>query len=143
MINEEIIDGNVLIANFMFPDLQKEIDDGNVILDGNLWVKATMISKDYSMLKYHCDWNWLMEVVDKIESIEDRNLAVKLENGGSWGQNLFSIVIASNTANICGDAGYTKYDEFKTNGGSSKIEAVWLTVIDFIDWYNFNKNYEG
>ena len=78
-------------------------------------------------LKYHEDWNWLMEVVEKIESLEifDR-------------MGRFNI----NTKNF--DENYTSFitdkdEDFIQCEGDTKIEAVYNAVVEFIKWYN-NQN---
>ena len=78
-------------------------------------------------LKYHEDWNWLMVVVEKIESLEifDR-------------MGRFNI----NTKNF--DENYTSFitdkDEYFIQcEGDTKIEAVYNAVLEFIKWYN-NQN---
>ena len=78
-------------------------------------------------LKYHEDWNWLMVVVEKIESLEifDR-------------MGRFNI----NTKNF--DENYTSFitdkdEDFIQCEGETKIEAVYNAVVEFIKWYN-NQN---
>ena len=78
-------------------------------------------------LKYHEDWNWLMVVVEKIESLEifDR-------------MGRFNI----NTKNF--DENYTSFitdkdGDFIQCEGETKIEAVYNAVVEFIKWYN-NQN---
>lgn len=78
-------------------------------------------------LKYHEDWNWLMVVVEKIESLEifDR-------------MGRFNI----NTKNF--DENYTSFitdkdEDFIQCEGDTKIEAVYNAVVEFIKWYN-NQN---
>ena len=61
VLAERLLNDNKLIAEFMEYELQEE-----------LWV-ATMSKEDDTFLgrhlKYHTSWDWLMPVVDKIESI--------------------------------------------------------------------------
>lgn len=73
-------------------------------------------------LKFHNDWNWLMEVVEKIESL------------GYW------IEIHGGTINRCliGSIN-SSYESFKVTK-NTKIEAVYNACIDFIKWWNENKN---
>ena len=80
-------------------------------------------------LKYHEDWNWLMEVVEKIESLEifDR-------------MGRFNI----NTKNF--DENYTSFitdkdEDFIQCEGDTKIEAVYNAVVEFIKWYNTQNNF--
>ena len=74
-------------------------------------------------LKYDIDWNWLMKVVDKIESIEDGKYDVNILKNGT--------VIVNYGAGgmvICNNVGKIGYDE--------KIEHTYQAVIDFIKWHN-------
>jgi len=71
---------------------------------------------------FHTDWNALMKVVDKIEKL------------------YHSVFISSSMVYVSGDKGtvvppITIYNE----GGYTKIEAVYLACLGFIDWYNLTK----
>ena len=68
-------------------------------------------------LKYHEDWNWLMEVVEKIESLGYRIEIVK-HICRIYLSNKETIIISENTP---------------------KIEAVNIACVEFIKWYN-NQN---
>ena len=70
-------------------------------------------------LKFHSDWNWLMEVVEKIESI-----GFTFETKKNWAR------ITRKGENII-----LRWEEDKT-----KIEAVYNACIEFIKWYNENKD---
>ena len=68
-------------------------------------------------LQFHTDWNWLMEVVEKIESI-----GFTFETKKNWAR------ITRKGENII-----LRWEEDKT-----KIEAVYNACIEFIKWYNEN-----
>jgi hypothetical protein len=77
------------------------------------------IHKEKSLTKYSTDWNWLMEVVEKIDSLS------------------YDVIILHSTTEI------TSPDiDFKTIFGHSdtysKIESVYNACLDFIKWYNEN-----
>lgn len=78
--------------------------------------------------KYHKDWNWLMEVVEKIETlkyIDEFNIQYDSVAKG----HIVSITPAyNNTFNAI----YTEVYE-------NKIDAVYHAVIKFIEWYNQQK----
>ena len=63
--------------------------------------------------KYNSDWNWLMEVVEKIESIKGTQIFI---NGISC-EVMFKGKVISKHFN-------------------TKIEAVYNACIEFIKWYN-------
>jgi len=70
--------------------------------------------------KYNSDWNWLMSVVEKIESLE---FDFAIYTG--------SCVSIINTKDF-------PYDEIINLNGTSKIESVYNACIDFIKYYNEN-----
>jgi len=67
-------------------------------------------------LEYHCDWNWLMEVVEKIESLG------------------FKTSIEIGFCSIDGQDIYFETKDFNV----SKIEAVYNACVEFINFYNQN-----
>jgi len=101
-INNEIIEGNKLIAEFM-----------------KQWkgVDCYMYGKDYygfENLRYHLSWDWLMPVVEKIDSI----LFGETKIEGRWCE-----IQTPTTQPI-------------RVRGVNKIDAVWLAVVEFIKFYN-------
>lgn len=68
-------------------------------------------------LMFHLDWNWLMEVVEKIES---------LEYNVEFSKN-HCIIIAE--IEKVDSKRITKYSEIK-------IKAVYNACVEFIKWYN-------
>ena len=73
-------------------------------------------------LKFHKDWNWLMEVVEKIESLGG---AVCIGN---------CVMIIFYLTDVMGES-YSKTRELI---GETKIEAVYNACVEFIKWYNEN-----
>lgn len=68
---------------------------------------------------YHKDWNRLMPVIEKIESLGyDTRIRTHLPV-----KHLCSVNDEHGNPDIC-------------EVSSSKIEAVWLAVVKFIKWYN-------
>ena len=102
---------NKLIAEFL-----GYIDNG-CSEDGFLIHPITNYDVEISSLKYHEDWNWLMEVVEKIESLGYRIEIVK-HICRIYLSNKETIIISENTP---------------------KIEAVYIACVEFIKWYN-NQN---
>lgn len=70
-------------------------------------------------LKYHSSWDWLMEVVEKIESLGHR-----------------VIIGFSGSKNYC-EIGLNNF--FIQIFEETKIEAVYQAVVEFIKWYNAAK----
>lgn len=123
----EITEGNKLIALFMGMDKlpPRYYNEMNPALE----YFGKKDSHNYSNvvnemeLNYHSHWDWLMPVVEKIESLKsvdgrgEVNYIVTIEESycvvSQGGENSIVEVI-----------------------GDDKIESVWLTVVDFIQWYN-------
>ncbi len=78
-------------------------------------------------IKYHSSWNLLMPVVEKIESLHyDTRIAATyfLEDGD------YKAVYYMDIETLTGlTISYTKERK-------SKIETVWISIINFIKWYN-------
>ena len=74
-------------------------------------------------LQFHKDWNWLMEVVEKIESIKIETYKVRVD-------------IYFN----CCQINPTHWEQLISIYGNkeTKIEAVYNACIEFIKWYNEN-----
>jgi hypothetical protein len=96
---------NKLIAEFMQPSFK---GFATYDYDGMLLTLEN--------LKFHYDWNCLMEVVEKVESL---NVVVEIRKNGCY------ILRSPNN--------YTSELE------NSKIEAVYNALVDFIEWYNSTK----
>ena len=74
-------------------------------------------------LQFHTDWNWLMQVVEKIESL------------GYWTELLGGCHQEFRIGKI------NQIKEFINKDGSDKKEAVYNACIEFIKWYNENKSH--
>ena len=75
-----------------------------------------------TVLLYDTDWNWLMEVVDKIEFLNDGAYDVNiLKNGTEIINYSAKIIVVSNVADI-------DYED--------KIEHTYSAVLEFINYYN-------
>lgn len=120
MTQEEILEGNKLIAKFMGYTWSKENDN-------KTYLKSTPDQKNiYSirpqLLKYHSSWDWLMPVVEKIESlvfwfnIKKNHVTVAWDNKNSLDSKMI-------------------HSEF---GDQSKIERVYSCVVAFIKYHNEN-----
>lgn len=107
---------NELIAEFMG---SKPYEDGRY---GTMWPDPTNGNNVGFSLKYDSSWDWLMPVVEKIESLDDEK-----------------------SVNINGPLCLIKGDHTAVGGwdlitasadGPTKIEAVYKAVVEFIKWYN-------
>lgn len=92
-------------------------------LNGRLWVDEHFFNNDDDYcgrrqteiheLKFHTDWNWIMEVVEKIESLAKEE---KVKNWSRQNKNIF---------------------DFKLT--ESKKEVAIEAINQFLTWYNANK----
>lgn len=114
MTREEIIQSNKLIAEFM-----GYYEDGIYWTDGNHKCGE-------GGFKYHESWDWLMPVVENIETLRD---------------GCFSFFIVQDE---CDTAFNSSTDEkgndwdapnFKQSKGD-KLKSVYACVGQFINWYN-------
>jgi len=118
MNNQEILDGNKLIAEFMkLPYIGKDMHgfSGYVFdlavgkIKGNVLCYASTEN-----MQFHSSWDWLMPVVHK---------CYKLQYGKGWSK--------SNCLQYCMSSDYFMAE--------NAIELVYKEVIEFIKWYNKNK----
>ena len=121
---DNIIENNKLIAEFMgfIADKSFEVKLVDGINTSYYYYKDDVMCLPETM-RYNSSWNWLMEVVEKIESLGN------------------DILITSNYIQIT----YDKGEKFITIEleGNIKIFAVYNACIEFIKWYNKqNKNNE-
>lgn len=122
---------NLLCANFLEWEQKATFDTKENIWRFN-WVDKEGVK--HNNLAFDSDWNWIMKVVKKIESLDFRfEIArnsidfydIKIENGNFY--NRFSTAInIKNTNGII-------------NQNLSKKEVVVLAIWEFLNWYNENK----
>jgi hypothetical protein len=118
------------------------IEENNKIISefmGYHYVPETTLAHDYFMvkgryirphgIKFDTDWNWLMEVVEKIETIKIDKL-------------YFNVQIDKDKVSLF----YTHINEptkqtemFFEWGQKNKIANIYKIVVEFVKWYNENK----
>jgi len=122
------IENNVRIGKFMGIDYAQPAENKIVYYrnDGQL----IHGEENPTELKYHISWDWLMPVVDKIEAM---GLHFNIKTNESWIDWL-------GTENEHLEL-LQKYDEatFEVNYEATKIESVYKTVLQFVNFYNENK----
>jgi len=111
-------ENNILLAEFMGFEVIKEKD----FLD---YTAGQMTDKTIidSTLKYHNSWDWLMKVVDKIESVNDNEFVVEISDA------------------MCEITGFEENADIKIyKCGGDKKDSVYNACIEFIRWYNKQNN---
>jgi len=110
-------ENNKMIAEFMgivYPKLD------NVIVIDNVVIKENELS-------YHTSWDWLMPVVDKIESFQDG------EDGDSMRGHLYNFRIEQHFVYILDGE---SMDVIIEMNGDSKLDATYNAVVEFINQLN-------
>jgi len=115
------MENNKLIAEFMGWTLDNEDLNSYRNFNGGKF-KYSLLSN----FKFHTDWNWIMEAVDKIESIGDE------ENNGEYFFEIykFGVTIFSNGVYV---------NEIVNTAGKTKLQATYKAVVEFINYYNATK----
>ena len=119
---QNIIENNKIIAEFLGYINTTPSDKVFSIYENNAnpFLGKTLLEP--MSMKFHSDWNWLMQVVEKIENLS--------KEGETY---MLSI---------------TKFSARVTYKGSrivdlpidnTKIEAVYNACVEFIKWYNENR----
>lgn len=127
-LEKSILENNKLIAEFMGIEVSKIGKKFRFHLPPCGYFKVHP-----KFIKYHVSWDWLMPVVEKIESIED-------DHHGHFG-----VYISSNSCVIQG----TNFRSDKRLSNTpiyfsdytleNKIVSTYRAVVEFIKWYNNNK----
>lgn len=124
-----ILAGNRLIAEFMGGHYQ--VHPMNHLGNENEYVfhkspceyfSATQFAED--RMHYHHYWDWLMPVVEKIELL---GYDSRITGNNSDGGFLCDFVGVDNSEYAC-KCSY-----------NNKIDAVWMAVVEFIEWHNKQK----
>lgn len=82
------------------------------------YILQGQLEYDLRELEYDSSWDWLMEVIEKIEH---------LDTG-------YEVCIIDKECEI-GTMGY-QYTRVALGKANTKIEAVYIAIIQFIKWYN-------
>jgi len=132
MTEQEIQEGNKLILEFMeFPRALKQvINDTRVYYDVTeleLPNGVSIAAQEHFI--FHRSWDWLMPVVEKIESLDFASIFMSKTYHGE-----FSIEISWETPTYHLKQN-NKYFIIKDKALSKK-ESIWTAIVEFIKWYN-------
>jgi|SRR6478752_5426165 len=122
-------EGNKIIAEFMGAYYDNMLGKFRIELNP---FPNFMWTASLDEIKYHSSWDWLMPVVEKINALDS------LRNEVAWADTYYI-----NDYNRVVEYGkYRKWSKrvWRKSHTEPKINAVWLAVIEFINWYNKNKD---
>lgn len=135
---EDTIKNNILIAKFMgatvsgseykIPKVSIPYQGWERFGDNDPCLKFTDECRDWEM-QYHKSWDWIMPVIEKINSTHNKNTA----NG--------SIIVGRDlqyTIQYLLSGGYG-FTEHKRETVFFTLENIWERAVLFIKWYNENK----
>ena len=71
LTEKEIIEGNKLIAEFIFPNIQKEIELGDMKMERLMICKASMLNMNYFGMRFHSSWDWIIEGLRKWDNLPE------------------------------------------------------------------------
>ena len=131
---DKIIEGNRFIAEFLgYKVFNKRypLNHGIGAPEAFEGYKSMIVQK----AKYHTSWDWLMPVVEKIESIRHPEYG--------W----FQVSVQGNSCSIQSEhlwkvlqghpnKTYKAYTSDPDAIFPTKIESTWYVVVEFIKWYN-------
>lgn len=119
METKDIKANNVLIAEFIGERGNDTETVKNVYI--NIPVNGMKeITVELDRMKFHKSWDWLMPVLEKIQNLGYRVITEGYKD-------------IKELCSIEGD-GY-----YKNIYSSTKIEAIYKSVVEFIKWHNLNK----
>lgn len=139
MKTNRIEEGNKLIAEFMGFELKPHAIKSYAkeglkqwrTKDVNSPLWRLLEGNQHEQIHFHSDWNWLMHVVEKIESMRYDVIlqGVWLSVGGGKGHSL---------RHVCAVSEITGTQISNADSGV-KIDAVYNAIVQFILWYNQKK----
>lgn len=145
MANEpSIIEMNEAICEFMGWEFKPDGEDWfRAYHDGGLMWADTSYGLEQILLKgfkYHKDWNKLMPVVEKIESVQLDDKRHVVVRASANVQIFYKACIITYEPDE--EAGDTNEGAAIQTKGETKLEAVYQAVYQFIIWYNQQKQNE-
>jgi hypothetical protein len=105
------MEDNKLLAEFMGKEWHNSFFAG-----------VSIISPSNITYKFDTDWNWLMQVVEKIESIEDNRFLFQT----SARQGFYAEIRER----------FSYETKIEDAYGKTRIEAVYNACVEFVKWYN-------
>lgn len=137
MNKEEIEKNNLMLAKFVGINVYLKWND---FLDATSPLKSRLdLSKHvYGAPDFNKSWNRLMSVVDKIESLDDKELFYKWEyqNKPQYNFQYYDVDISRNSCYIVAELSLDPPMTIAHEILDTKIEAVFNSVVEFVKWRN-------
>ena len=123
MTNQEILEGNKLIAEFMEAKMIVENYHGINIIKFPYGQ-----THDLAELRYHSLWDWLMPVVQKVTKLIQDQQYIPIGKYQEYKEQY----------NIYEEQWRKLFDYQAYNFFKADIESIYKAMISFIEWYNHN-----
>ena len=123
---KEIEINNKLIAEFISIKNKNDLGYHGLYFNHPKISWAGIFYKEY---EFHSSWDWLMPVVNHIECMFEIDKSISKLNINSYCVSFYLPTMGT----ICAGCYKKSKEEIKF---SSKIEAVYYVVVEFIKWYN-------
>lgn len=128
MSEEEILEGNILIGEFLG---MIWINDDVVSYPNGYWLctneEDTDIPLEVKDWEFHFDWCWLMPVVERISKLGDYDIRIHLY--GTELETFSDIIDDTNGDNL-------EVTCIHNNFNTPIIETIYQSVVEFIKYYN-------
>lgn len=101
------------------------------------------LCRKHEELAFHLDWEWLMEVVEKIERLDCREFSyswINMDNEIEYNFYFPCVHIEKDDCQIYFDLTLDPPLYIADEQEESKKEAVYKAALKFIDWYYENEN---
>jgi hypothetical protein len=106
--------------------VEGSIKEKDWLIDDFMGRNRTNWGSGHKYISYSNDWNMLMPVVEKIESLFEDNITVQIYDGRCIIEMGTQYAMATDTH---------LPENFYNNKGP-KIHSTWLSIVQFIQWYN-------
>ena len=161
MTKEEALKGNKLIAEFCGFKFKDGICQNEVFYTNKNQHPIYLKGYSYRISKFDSSWDWIMPVVELIEKIIGHGVIIgntieicywyspkktgtfSKGAGGGGGMTVkrepFEAIFGKFYKIYCYYQNGINFKTRKDELADSKIKAVWISVIRFINWYNKRK----
>jgi hypothetical protein len=139
-----VLENNKLLSEFLCTTQKTEGLDDCYIYNG--------MAYHIEDFNFNTDWNWLMEIVEKIESLGsseviDKKIYSRFEIYGNhiqldWrkdNQDLLRLEVCQKQ--MLTHKGYSckEYKRIDIEKNTTRMEALYIACVEFVKWYNKNK----